>query len=118
MNLITLEILQKLLELEIKLGGYEIEKFKKEFDNNPGIALDWSYHLFERVALKQEAEYLLDIIRKNKKITIEKIKGYLEEDVLNGARFPSHSTSITANLWVESKLVAKAHILSKIMRGY
>ena len=68
MNLITLEILQKLLELEIKLGGYEIEKFKKEFDNNPGIALDWSYHLFERVALKQEAEYLLDIIRKNKGI--------------------------------------------------
>lgn len=111
--MITTQQLEELLEFNIDYTNKAIKEFKKDFNKNPGQALDWSMSVFEKVAENKVNNFLLSIIKK-RKITIEDIYNYLLKEVVNGARYSKHSTSITANLWAECLLQANSRLLETI----
>ena len=117
MKLISLEEFKEVLKIDKERGEEALIEFKKDLDKHPGHALNWSDGVFERVALKEEAEYILKLLN-NKKNTVEVIDRYLSVEVLTRAQWPSHSTSPTGNLYEEYQKTAKAKLLYRLRGGF
>ena len=106
--------IKTLLIQEIEMADKQIQKFTQDFATNQGHALDWSFSTFEAVARKVVCEDYLHAIEITE---LSNVIHYLRNEVLNGARFPHHSSSPTANLWSECLLTARASLYNIIQNG-
>ena len=110
---LTLVEAQMMMETEVKFSDKAIATFKKRFEEDPGTALDWSQDLFEKVATKLEAERILFVLRK-KNADLDNVTTRLTDMVLRDAKYISRSTSVTGNLWEESRKAARASLLDQL----
>ena len=102
------------LQLKINTLNSRIEKFKKQFAENPCYALEWSKETFkDAAALKTFLNALIWLDRSS----VEKIVEVTREELLFTASYcANQSTSATANLMELSKLEAKAELV-KLLSG-
>jgi len=116
MKILTLAQAEERMRLEIQWGDEAITKFQKGLDEHPGSELETSMRLFEKVAMKEQAQYVLHAFEK-KDVDVKFVIDYLSDDVLRQAKWPRRSTSPTSNLWAECTQSAKAQILNILMGG-
>lgn len=86
-----------------------LAKFRASLDDDPFNAMEWGMSAMEAAAKKHVAEYLLEVIELNGINTSFKIA---QEEALRGARWPTHSTSPTANIMSQAKTAAFAEFVS------
>jgi hypothetical protein len=124
---LEIKILQITLKKEIKMktreqvieilnglksnAQYNVEKFKKDFEENPSHALIWSQNVFEAQSRFEVCTYLLNAIERCELSIFYK---HLTKEVLQRAQYRNGSTSATSNLFEEFKTMAYATILEKI----
>jgi hypothetical protein len=102
-----LDSIQKMLESRIKFAAEAIDEWKIKLNENPAEAFYWSADTFEKAArldacgwfLKAIVSYKADTDRKyDAEEMIRHLWRHAQSGAMQAARFPSHSTSPTANL--------------------
>lgn len=101
------ERLAKKLNGDIAEAQSALEKFTKDFTNNPLYALKWSDEVFKQAARLSLASQLLESVKADR--PLEEIDSFLGDLVGSMARYPERSTSIGSNLTERETLAAAAH---------
>lgn len=95
-------------------GQKELIKFSKNFIERPDYALEWGDQMFKDAAkmfvYKQVAELVADTNNMTDEQMLDRLTKVIQNEIIRGARFPSHSSSQCTNLMATYKLAAWADV--------
>lgn len=119
MKVITVEKLLTRYESDIRSREAKIKEFAEAVLKDPSYTLSWSQDIFAAAAeikiLKQVADYLAcEASYVEDPAPVSNLIDVLTTKVINGAMYPSHSSSITSNLISQYETASAAIILSNL----
>ncbi len=93
----NLKTLLEMLEQKNVLNQKDINRFIEKMSIDPATALEWSKSVFKCSAELKVNKWLISAIKKNKKLTLEDIKKYLQNQILSDTQYGHNSTSVPSN---------------------
>jgi hypothetical protein len=118
MRVITVEKLLSRYESDIRGKEEKIAKFAEAVQKDPAYTLSWSQDVFAAAAeikiLKQVRDYLIHEVDYAVDAPVSNLIDMLTSKVINGAMYPSFSSSITSNLISKYETASAALILNNL----
>ena len=120
MRVITVEKLLSRYESDIRSGEAKIKEFAEALQKDPSYTLSWSQDVFAAAAeikiLKQVRNYLIHEVNYAAvdAAPVSNLIDMLTDKVINGAKYPSFSSSTTSNLISQYETASAAMILSNL----
>ena len=118
MRVITVEKLLSRYESDIRSGEAKIKEFAEAVQKDPAYTLSWSQDVFAAAAeikiLKQVRDYLIHEVDYAVDAPVSNLIDMLTSKVINGAMYPSFSSSITSNLISKYETASAALILNNL----
>jgi hypothetical protein len=91
-----------------------IDRFRRDFEQNPAHALAYSFNIYREAAQWELCCQVIAYIGEEDGMTLVGIVSWLESEVLRGARCPRYSTSPQSDVMDTERLSAKANLLELI----
>ena len=118
MRVITVEKLLARYESDISSKEAKIKEFAEAVQKDPAYTLSWAQDVFAAAAeikiLKQVVDYLNHEVGYAAAAPVSNLIDMLTDKVINGAKYPSFSSSTTTNLISQYETAAAAMILSNL----
>jgi hypothetical protein len=118
MRVITVEKLLTRYESDISSREERIKGFAGAVQKDPAYTLSWSQDVFAAAAeikiLKQVRDYLIHEVDYAVDAPVSNLIDMLTSKVINGAMYPSFSSSITSNLISKYETASAALILNNL----
>jgi hypothetical protein len=118
MRVITVEKLLTRYESDISSREARIKEFAEDVQKDPSYTLSWAQDIFAAAAeiniLKQVVDYLNHEVDYAAAAPVSNLIDMLTSKVINGAMYPSFSTSTTSNLISQYETASAAMILSNL----
>jgi hypothetical protein len=118
MRVITVEKLLTRYESDISSREARIKEFAEDVQKDPSYTLSWAQDIFAAAAeiniLKQVVDYLNHEVDYAAAAPVSNLIDMLTSKVINGAMYPSFSTSTTSNLISQYETASAALILSNL----
>jgi hypothetical protein len=116
----ALSFLEERAANEITRSRRELAGWVADFASSASDAFEWSNNAFVNAAKEKVAVGILDLIKRSREAKdeytsltslqiLQRIRDYLRGEVVRGAKWPSHSTSVPSNEITSCLLAAKAH---------
>ncbi len=93
----NLKTLLEMLKQKNVLNQKDIDEFIEKMSIEPVSALEWSKSVFQCSAELKVNKWLISVIEKNKKLTLENVKNFLQNQILSDAQYGHNSTSVPSN---------------------
>ncbi len=107
------EVINRLEEMQ-REASEELSDFEKKFKVNPVQAMEWSMGAFGAAAMFARTAAVLSALS-HKDASVEQVLHSVEQTIAHMAKYPSFSTSTSANLMDTYKLRALAEIRDVLM---
>jgi|GEM_PF-5783490 len=114
MKRMTLVEFKKELEVIKEYSQKKIDEFTARFKEHQVYAMTWSDSLFEAVTRKSAVEEIQEALSNG--ATLDDVEKHLTKEVLQRARFPQRSTSVSSNLVEQYLNSARAELLARLQR--
>jgi predicted SAM-dependent methyltransferase len=117
-----MDLLTRKLGRSLESSKSELDSWRDRFAKNPAQALEWSQHIFDHAAEFEVASSIMYAIETLKQQgdeyvampddkIIGKLWSQLYDRVMNGAKYPAHSTSVPSNEMARAILAKQAEWL-------
>lgn len=103
-------------ELEVKIESLskKLSDFAVKFQERPMDALEWADASFESAAKVYVYKIFLHMLKRETPASIEELRAYATQRAVDGARYPSRSTSVCSNLMNQCETAAWADSLDPL----